>query len=285
MSAPGGTSPEESRHRQESAATIPTAPYSGDSLRQQLPDGPAVWCTNGPAAVAMWREMLPPGAYDRAARGLRDGGTVVDVGANIGLLSVLCARTRPHVRIIAAEPAPALHACLVRNLAEQAAPGWAAECAAVADQPGRLRFTYYPEAPGNSGLHADRAADDEITLTSLRNSGVDPEDAAELVEGLHEGVEYTVPALTVSDLLRRHAVPRVDLLKVDVERAELDVLRGIEDGHWPLIHTVVAEVHDEAGRLTAVQDLLHRHGFTLEVHQDPLLAGTGLYELEAVRER
>ncbi|MBC9724550.1 FkbM family methyltransferase [Streptomyces sp. TRM68367] len=284
MSDSGGTGPEESRHRQEPGTNIPTVPCPGGPLRQQLPDGPAVWCTNGPAAVAMWREMLPPGAYDRAARGLRDGGTVVDVGANIGLLSVLCARTRRRVRVIAAEPAPALHACLVRNLAEHAAPGWAAECVAAADRPGRLRFTYYPEAPGNSGLHADRAADDEISLIFLRNSRVAPEDAAELLEGLHEGVECTVPALTVSDLLRRHAVSRVDLLKVDVERAELDVLRGIEDLHWPLIHTVVVEVHDEAGRLTAVQNLLHRHGFTLEVHQDPLLAGTGLYELEAVRE-
>lgn len=183
------------------------------------------------------------------------------------------------------EPAPALHACLVRNLAEHATPGWAAECAAVADRPGRLRFTYYLAAPGNSGLHADQAADDEITLAFLCNSGVDPEDAAELVEGLHEGIEFTVPALTVSDLLRRHAVSRVDLLKVDVERAELDVLHGVEDLHWPLIHAVVAEVHDESGRLTAVQDLLHRHGFGVDVHQDPLLAGTGLYEVEAVRER
>ncbi|MFF8732698.1 FkbM family methyltransferase [Streptomyces sp. NPDC015171] len=110
--------------------------------------------------------------------------------------------------------------------------------------PAGLRFTYYPEAPGNSGLDADRTADDEISLIFLRNSGVAPEDAAEMVEGLHEGVECTVPALTVSDLLRRHAVSRVDLLKVDVERAELDVLRGIEDLHWPLIHTVVVEVHD-----------------------------------------
>jgi FkbM family methyltransferase len=266
MNAPGGTGP-------------------GEPSRQQLPDGPAVWCTNGPAAVAMWREMLPPGAYDRAARGLRDGDTVVDIGANIGLLSVLCSRTRPRIRVVAVEPAPALHACLVRNLAEHAAPGWAAECAAVADRPGRLRFTYYPEAPGNSGLHADRTADDEITLAFLRNSGVAPDDAAELVEGLHEGVEFTVPAVTVSALLRRHAVPSVDLLKVDVERAELDVLRGVEDQHWPLVRAVVAEVHDEAGRLAAVQDLLRRHGFTVEVHQDPLLAGTDLYELEAVRPR
>ncbi|MFI8069385.1 MULTISPECIES: FkbM family methyltransferase [unclassified Streptomyces] len=253
------------------------------SLRQQLPDGPAVSCTNGPAAVAMWREMLPPGAYHRAAGRLRPGDTLVDIGANIGLMSVYCARTRPGVRVLAAEPAPALYACLEHNLAEHAASGWQAECVAVADRPGLLKFTYYPEAPGNSGLHADPDADDEITLTFLRNSGVDPEDAAELVEGLHEGVDLTVPAVTVSELLRRHAVERVDLLKVDVERAELEVLRGVEEEHWPLVGAVVAEVHDEDGRLAAVRDLLTARGFVVDVRQDPLLADTVLYDVEALR--
>ncbi|MEV7071810.1 FkbM family methyltransferase [Streptomyces sp. NPDC091972] len=254
-----------------------------ESLRRQLPDGPAVWCTNGPAAVAMWREMLPPGAYHRAAGRLRPGDTVVDIGANIGLMSVYCSRVRPGVRVLAAEPVPALHACLERNLAEHAADGWRTECAAVSDRPGLLRFTYYPEAPGNSGLHADPDADDEITLTFLRNSGVDPEDAAELVEGLHEGVELTVPAVTVSELLRRHGVERVDLLKVDVERAELEVLRGVEEEHWPLVGAVVAEVHDEDGRLAAVRELLTAQGFTVDVRQDPLLADTVLYDVEALR--
>ncbi|RSN54760.1 FkbM family methyltransferase [Streptomyces sp. WAC 04229] len=253
--------------------------------RQQLPDGPSVWCTSGPAAVAMWREMLPPGTYHRAARRLRGGDTLVDVGANIGLLSLHCARARPGLRIIAAEPAPALHTCLERNLAEHAGTArWRAERTAVGDRAGHLSFTYYPQAPGNSGLYADRQADDGITLAFLRNSGIDAEDAAELLDGLHEGVELTVPVVTVSELLRRHRVDRVDLLKVDVERAELDVLRGVEREHWPLVGAVVAEVHDEGGRLDAVRDLLGAQGFDVRVGQDPLLAGTPLYDVEAVRD-
>ncbi|CAL9515871.1 31-O-demethyl-FK506 methyltransferase FkbM [Streptomyces sp. enrichment culture] len=262
---------------------ISTPGTGGRPARQQLPDGPAVWCTNGPAAVAMWREMVPPGAYDRAARRLREGGTVLDVGANIGLMSLYCARVLPGVRILAAEPAPEPYACLERNLAEHAGAHWRAEPVAVARRPGHLRFTYYPQAPGNSGLHADRRADDEITLAFLRNSGVEAEDAAELVEGLHEGVELTVPVTTVSELLRRHDVERVDLLKIDVERAELDVLLGIEPEHWPLVGAVVAEVHDEDGRLAAVRDLLRARGFGVRVSQDPLLTGTPLYDVEALR--
>ncbi|MGW7047807.1 FkbM family methyltransferase [Streptomyces avermitilis] len=256
---------------------------AGGPVRQQLPEGPTVWCTNGPAAVAMWREMQPPGAYHRAAGRLRSGDTLLDIGANVGLMSVHCARTCPGIRVVAAEPAPDLHACLRRNLADHAAPGWQAECAAVSDRPGLLRFTYYPDAPGNSGLYADPRADDEITLAFLRNSGVDAEDAEELVEGLHEGVEFTVPAVTASDLVRRHGIERVDLLKVDVERAELDVLLGLEEAHWSLVRAVVAEVHDEDGRLAAVVRLLHTHGFTVDVRQEPLLKGTALYDVEAER--
>ncbi|MEV0219296.1 FkbM family methyltransferase [Streptomyces sp. NPDC050704] len=259
------------------------SPGGAGPVRQQLPGGPAVWCTNGPAAVAMWREMGPDGAYDRAARRLRPGDTLLDIGGNIGLMSVHCARTCPGIRVVAAEPAPEPHTCLRRNLADHAEPGWRAECAAVSDRPGRLSFTYYPDAPGNSGLYADRHADDGITLAFLRNSGVEPADAEELVEGLHEGVEFSVPAVTASELVRRHAIERIDLLKVDVERAELDVLRGIEEPHWPLVRAVVAEVHDEDGRLAEVRRILHDRGFTVHVRQEPLLRGTELYDIEAVR--
>ena len=43
---------------------------------------------------------------------------------------------------------------------------------------------------------------------------------------------------TVSDLIRDHALARIDLLKIDVEGAELDVLRGIAPEHWALIRQV-----------------------------------------------
>ncbi len=44
---------------------------------------------------------------------------------------------------------------------------------------------------------------------------------------------------TVSDLIRSHALDRINLLKIDVEGAELDVLRGIAPEHWAQIHQVL----------------------------------------------
>jgi len=62
-------------------------------------------------------------------------------------------------------------------------------------------------------------------------------------------------------------IPRIDLLKVDCEGAELAVLKGIKPEHWPLIGKVVAEVHDVEGRLETVTALLKSHGFN-NIHQE-----------------
>ena len=43
---------------------------------------------------------------------------------------------------------------------------------------------------------------------------------------------------TVSALISEHSLKRVDLLKIDVEGAELDVLRGIDQKDWPTIRQV-----------------------------------------------
>jgi len=153
----------------------------------------------------------------------------------------------------------------------------------VSDRAGHRTFTYYPRSTGNSGLFADQRADDENTRIFLRNSGIPEEYIGEMISGLHRGIDMTVPTLTVSDLVRQQALDRIDLLKIDVERAEHLVLAGVEPDHWQLIGHVVAEVHDEQGRLAAMRRLLEDRGFTVGISQDPKLAGTDLYELVARR--
>ena len=82
-------------------------------------------------------------------------------------------------------------------------------------------------------------------------------------------------------MLHAQGLERVDLLKIDVERAELDVLRGVRREDWPRIRQVVLEVHDVHGQLARVQRLLQvtagfRHCVT---EQDAQLAGSTLYNV------
>ena len=79
-------------------------------------------------------------------------------------------------------------------------------------------------------------------------------------------------ATTLSTMIETLDLTRIDLIKVDVEGAELDVLEGISQAHWPMIRRVVAEVHDIDGRMTALTGLLKAQGFAVTVGANPALA-------------
>jgi FkbM family methyltransferase len=249
----------------------------------RLDDGRMIACLSPAEARMLWNEMTENGFYRRAASGLRPGDLVLDIGANIGLAAMLFADAGSGVRVIAAEPAPETFRCLERNLAAHAPHGVAVQVA-VGAAAGVLPFTWYPRATANSGLYADRRADDEATAVFLRNSGLDEEAITLITDGLHDGEQIEVEVTTVSALLARHRPDaEVGLLKVDVERAEMDVLHGVSDADWPRVRAVVAEVHDHEGRVSQFCELLGARGFHPRTRQDPSLRGTELYEVYADR--
>lgn len=74
---------------------------------------------------------------------------------------------------------------------------------------------------------------------------------------------HATPQLTtVSALMRRPELQGadVDLLKIDTERAELAVLRGVDPADWARIRQVSMEVHDVDGQLGEVLELLRTRG-------------------------
>jgi acyl carrier protein len=67
-----------------------------------------------------------------------------------------------------------------------------------------------------------------------------------------------------------------------VEKSELDVLNGIEEGDWDKIRQIVMEV-DSKQNLDSIRSLLKRRGYELAVDQDPLLRNTQLSYVYAIR--
>lgn len=250
--------------------------------RVRLPDGRTVSCTSPAEALLIWKELAGEGFYVRAAKNLDPGDIVLDIGANIGLASLSFRDQQPGIRVFAAEPIPDVFECLEANFA-QYLPESVTVPTAVAAYAGRRQITYYPAAPGNSGFHADKVKDDALTKGFLLRSGHDEFSAEMLVEGLHEGVRFQVPVTTVSELIRKYRLEKVSLLKIDVERSELDVMRGISPDHWPLIQRVVAEVHDENNRLNEMVELLERMNLSVQMRQDPLLEDSEVHEVYAFR--
>ena len=127
------------------------------------------------------------------------GGTFVDVGANIGYFTLLASRwVGPTGRVIALEPVASTYRRLRRNLELNGAGNVTTlQCGASA-RSGTAKMAVGGDA-GHSHLVRD-------------------EDAATAAEG--------VALTTVDELVEAHGLRRLDVLKVDVEGADFDVIRG-----------------------------------------------------------
>jgi FkbM family methyltransferase len=260
----------------------PAAPAGHRRRTVSLPDGRSISCTSSAEALFLWRCLATEGLYDGLAGALRPGDVVLDIGANIGLAAMKLHDSCPGIRVIAVEPAAPTFACLEDNLARHV-PGSLAVRAAVADGARDQTFTYYPRAPGNSSLYPDRAADERARRAYLRNRGLPEASIDRFVAGADEGAPVTVAVVTVSGLLRDLGLDRVDAIKIDVERAELEVLRGIAPQHWQAVRHVAVEVHDERGGLARCRELIELAGLDVSVTQEPGAEGTGLYVIDARR--
>jgi FkbM family methyltransferase len=151
-------------------------------------------------------------------RYVKPGATVIDVGANIGYNAIHAARLAGRQgRVIALEPTPDTLSVLRRNIAASGLANIAIEPIAAGASAGVRDFFIRGEISAVNSLYPDSRY---ATVTSVLRVPVAPLD--DLVEGT------------------------VDVVKIDVEGAELDVLQGMSR-------------------------LLRAPGITLVVEWDPLL--------------
>ena len=257
----------------------------------RLPNGWTVEHANANETRYLYEELVEKGLYLRHGIGLPSGACVLDVGANIGLFSMLIAEQWPDARVWAFEPIPALQRLLQRNVARYGSR--VRVCGyGLSSQSGPETFWYYPRYTMMSGrrAYADPAGDRAVVeryLSQSADRGL-ASAAPELLAGRFEGEAVPATVRRLSDVLCEEGLARVDLLKVDVQRAEEDVLSGLESGDWAKVRQVVLEVHDAgsgptAGRVERVRELLSGRGFEVVVEQDPELSGTDRYTAYARR--
>lgn len=248
----------------------------------RLGPGLHVACANLHEARATYSEIFQQRGYLRDGITVGDGDTVIDVGANIGLFSLFVKGVAPGATVFAFEPAPETFGLLQANIAAHGLDVSAEACALSAAD-GEAAFFHYPGMSVNSGLHADPEADLETTRRMILTRAGDSAELAAELSAQFAVERFRCRTRRLSSFIDEAGLSRIDLLKIDVEKAEAEVLAGIEAAHWPIIWQVVVEVHDLAGRLIAITALLESHGFTVTAHQSANLADTGLWNLHARR--
>jgi len=116
--------------------------------------------------------------------------TVIDAGANIGLSAVYFATRFPDAKVVAIEPQSENFRLLEQNT------------------------KHYPQV---IPLHAALWSDD--TTLGLSN----PDDRVDSYQYSPDAAVETVPAFNMASVLSRYDMPRVDVLKIDIEGAETEV--------------------------------------------------------------
>jgi len=179
-------------------------------------------------------------SFQRSLDLLRPGSVAIDIGANIGVWSLLAAERRRDARIHAFEPVPEVAAHCRRHIALNRIDTIVLNVAAVAAESGVASF------------YAIRTA----------NTG-----ASSLIRRRFPADEIRVPVVTLDAYVERASLDRVDVLKVDVEGAERLVFIGggrtLSRADAPAIFFEVDERLCAAAGTTprAVKELLIAYGY------------------------
>jgi FkbM family methyltransferase len=155
------------------------------------------------ACYSIYKTRLEARNVAAARRFVRAGDLVIDVGANIGVLTCLFARwVGRNGRVIAIEPEPINIAALQRRPKRRnLLPTVEIIPAAAGDCNGRARLRITPHHPGDHHLVA---------------------------YGDSTGDTIDVDSVTLDGLLAARNLSCPSLLKIDVQGAELSVLRGAQ---------------------------------------------------------
>lgn len=225
-------------------------------------------------------EIHTGNAYLRHGVEIHPGGTVLDVGANVGVSAIFFAEQGAGA-VHAFEPIPVLYELLEENLRPH--QGCVAHPYGMGTADEVARFTFYPKAAAMSSRYADPDRDAAAVRAYMAGAGrpADPGDPE--FEGKFEGEQVDCEIRALSRVIAEEGIEGIDLLKIDVERAEHEVLAGIADDDWKLIRQIVIEVHDHDGRCAAIVEQLRSEGFTVVADQDPVWSGTDVKMVYGVR--
>lgn len=139
------------------------------------------------------------GLIDLLSKRMPRDGVLIDVGANIGSISIPVSKIRPDIKIIAVEASPWIFEVLKRNIQENNASNVEPLNYAVYSESGRTLPMYAPkDLFGKGSLKAVYTKDTEMVET-----------------------------ITIDDLKSKCNLPAIHFIKVDVEGFEASVFSGM----------------------------------------------------------
>jgi FkbM family methyltransferase len=183
-------------------------------------------------------EVFVDEVYGALCHYAKDAKSIVDLGANIGLASLYMMRQYPGARLLAVEPDPSNFKLLLQNLeASQFCDRSRAIQAAVWSDSGPLEI-HQPESAG----HVNQYRVKPVESTGEKCGAI--------------------PGMTIQKIFEMSGFDSIDILKVDVEGAEVELFKGNTD--WlKRVRWLAIEFHDESRKQCDFDALMARQGWKI----------------------
>ncbi len=247
------------------------APSIDSMPRYQLPNGLAIAHLNKNETDFLYRDIFINLAYLRHGIKIYDNAVIFDVGANIGMFSLQASTCASHLKIHAFEPNPYIRKITNKNFNIYNIVGNVYEYA-VSKCNESVSFQFYKHMSILSGIHANMIEEEKLLQSYIKkNDGVDINantSLKQLVANRLESEVFNVKTIRLSDFFKKNNINKVDLLKINIEKAELEALEGIDDHDWSMIEQVVVEIHDFDNALEKVKSILTPHNFNIKIDKD-----------------
>ncbi len=252
----------------------------------ELPNKMKIMHLNKAETDHFYKDIFEDLVYYRNGITLNRGDTVFDIGANIGLFSLFILNRFEDIKIYAFEPAPPLFEILKTNTSQYGDRANLFNFGLSKDKK-EAEFTFYPRSTGMSTFFADIDEEEDVLRTIMENqqkAGMKEMDdilsyTDDLMAERFREEEFTCELKKLSDIIEEQNIDTIHLLKIDVQKSELDVLEGIHEDHWKKIKQIVIEVHDIEGRVDRIRRLLENKEYGVTVVQDELYKGTNIFNI------
>ena len=256
-----------------------------------LSDGYKVYCINRKEAQMLEEHI--EGYFDDYIT-IKEGDTIIDIGANIGIFGLELSKKYKTIEIFAFEPIKNIYDVLKQNSILSQNKKFKTYNYGISDKNGEEQFQYFPNSPALSSSKNEIVQSKEQLLLALEGSlhhapkkwwwaNLIPKFIYPYIINnlIKNPINTTCSIKTLSNVIKENQISKINLLKIDCEGNELNVIKGIASKDWNIIKQIVIEVNDIHGRFEYISKKLINLGHNVKTTKDPSLKGTNLINLFA----
>ena len=237
-----------------------------------LNDGLSIYCLKEHEAIVLDEHIK---GYLSYGVKIKDDDTIIDIGANIGVLGMRLTEKFQNIKLHCFEPIPAIYEVLEKNANISSNKNFRTYMKGISNINKEINFTYYPNSPALSTAQPEIWEKNQNNLISAVQGNIlnapkefwwakfIPKFLTPLITKYLTSNSQTIKShvITLSHFIEKENIAKINLLKIDCEGEEINVLLGINSKHWSIIKNIVMEVNDLGNNIEVAKNILSNNGF------------------------